>query len=132
MLHLRVIHNEEDHKQFVNEPQFDPIRNYARFNPKQKNWVYNVRKIYDEQEEFFLKNGESVDMIFECDFLPTEKVEIYFVIAFKGFEFVLNMAGSSIDGYKDWLTKNDNISPLYRKGSNFGYNLTPNFMKNEK
>lgn len=132
MLHLRVIHNDSDHEQFVNESQFDPIRNYSRFNSKQVNWVYHVRKIYDEHEKFYLKNGKSVDMVFECDFFSTKKIELYFVIAFKGFEFVLNMAGSSIEGFIEWLNDNNNISPLYRKGSNFGYNLTPNFIKENK
>jgi len=128
MLALRLIENEESHELFVQESQFDPIREYVRINKKNENWVYHSRKIYEEDENFFLQNGKAVDMIFECDFLVTKDFEIYFVLAIKGFEFVTNLAGSSIDGFNDWLKDNDNISPLYIKGKHFGYNLTPNFL----
>lgn len=128
----RVIKTDKDLICFVNESQLDPIRNYVRYNSKNENWIYSSRKIYDENEKFYLENGKSVDMVFECDFLPTVKMELYFVFAYKGIEFVINMAGSSIEGYTEWLESNNNISPLYRKGSNFGYNLTPGFMNNNK
>jgi hypothetical protein len=39
------------------------------------------------------------------------------------------MAGSSIEGYQEWLAENNNESPLYTKGKHFGYKLTPEFMK---
>lgn len=129
MLAQRVIKTDKDLIDFANETQLDSIRNYVRYNTNNENWVYSSRKIYDENEKFYLKNGKSVDMIFECDFLPTDKMELYFVFAYKGIEFVINMAGSSIEGFKEWLELNNNISPLYRKGSNFGYNLMPDFMK---
>ncbi|MGI9652482.1 HNH endonuclease [Chryseobacterium sp. RLHN22] len=130
MLALRVIKTNKDLIDFVNEPQFDKIRNYVRSNPKNENWVYSSRKIYSENEKFYLKDGKSVDMIFECDFLPTNRQELYFVFVYKGIEFVINMAGSSIDGYLEWLKLHNDISPLYREGSNFGYDLTPEFLKN--
>jgi transcription elongation factor Elf1 len=129
MLALRVIKDSEDHNDFANEIQLDPIRNYVRYNHKNENWVYHTRKLYEEDEKFYFKNGESADMIFECDFLPTKKTEIYFIIAFKGIEFTINMAGSSIEGYQEWLAENNNESPLYTKGKHFGYKLTPEFMK---
>jgi len=132
MLALNVIKNEKDLLDFVNEQQFDTLRNYVRYNNKRENWVYSSRIIYDENEKFYLEDGNTVDMIFECDFLATEKFEIYFIFAYKGIEFVINMAGSSIDGYLEWLEKNNNISPLYRKDSNFGYKLTPDFIKNNR
>lgn len=133
MMALRILENDKnDQDFFAQEPALDPIRNYARFNQKNENWIYNSRKIYEEDENFYLENGESVDMVFECDFLGTEDREMYFVIAFKGVEFVINMAGSSIEGYEKWLKKNNNISPLYRKGKHFGYKLTPDFMKEKK
>ena len=113
----------------IDEEGLQLIRNYVRYNSKNENWVYSVRKIYEEDENFYLENGKSVDMVFECDFLYTNKMELYFVIAFKGVEFVINMAGSSIDGYKRWLKENNNVSPLYDKGKGFGYALTPNFLK---
>ena len=130
MMAMRILEDDKfDQDYFAEEEALDPIRNYVRYNNKNENWVYSSRKIYEEDEDFFLENGKPVDMVFECDFLMTEKRELYFVIAFKGIEFTLNMAGSSIDGYKKWLIDNNNISPLYRKGANFGYKLTPNFIK---
>ncbi|WP_178989643.1 HNH endonuclease [Winogradskyella schleiferi] len=133
MMALRMLENSKiDQDFFAEELALDPIRNYVRFNQQNENWIYSSRKIYEENEKFFLKNGESVDMVFECDFLGTKDREMYFVIAFKGVEFVINMAGSSIEGYEKWLKENDNISPLYSKGKHFGYNLTPNFMKEKK
>ncbi len=131
MLALRVIENySKEQNLFATETQLEPIREYARFNSKNENWIYHSRKIYEEDEKFYLENGDSFDMVFECDFLATKEMEIYFIIAFKGIEFVINMAGSCLDGYKKWLIENNEISPLYSKGSHFGYNLTPKFMIN--
>ncbi len=129
MLASTVIKNDQDQLRFVNETQFDPIRNYVRYNHKNEYWLYHSRKIYEQNEKFFLDSGESADMIFECDYLFTKKDEVYFVIAIKGIEFVINLGGPSIDGYKEWLTENKNLSPLYREGKDFGYNLTPAFLR---
>lgn len=130
MIALRILtQNRDNQNLLVEEAALDPVRKYARFNTKNENWIYSSRKIYEEDESFFLENGKSVDMVFECDFLATQEGELYFVIAIKGVEFVLNMAGSSIDGYENWLKENDNISPLYSKGKHFGYKLTPNFLR---
>ncbi|MDB5006051.1 MAG: hypothetical protein JWP45_444 [Mucilaginibacter sp.] len=116
----------------IDESQLDPLRNYVRFNHKNENWIYHVRKIYSEDEPFFMADDKTVDMVFECDYLATELNELYFIIAFKGIEFTLNLAGSCVDGYEEWLKQNNNISPLYRHGANFGYHLTPDFIKNNK
>lgn len=130
MIALRLLmQNRNDQDLLAEEPALDPVRNYARFNSKNEKWVYSSRKIYEEDESFFLENGKSVDMVFECDFLVTKEGELYFVIAIKGIEFALNMAGSSIEGYENWLRENNHISPLYSKGRHFGYKLTPNFLK---
>ena len=129
---LNFAKTKEELALLVDEEQLDPIRNYVRFNPKNETWVYHTRKIYDEHENFFLADGKSVDMVFECDFLMTENIEVYFIIAFKGVEFVINMAGSSVDGYLDWLKQHNNVSPLYRKGRHFGYKLTPEFLIKDK
>lgn len=130
MMALRILeHDKNDQNIFAEEHALDPVRNYARYNQQNENWIYSSRKIYEEDESFFLENGESMDMVFECDFIATQEEELYFVIAIKGIEYVLNMGGSSIEGYEKWLKENDNISPLYSKGKHFGYKLTPNFLK---
>ncbi len=114
------------------ETQLDSIREYVRYNQRQENWKYHARKIYSENEAFFKDSGDSVDMVFECDFLFTKASELYFVIAFKGFEFVINMAGDSIEGYLKWLEENQNRSPLYTEEKHFGYGLTPGFEKKNR
>lgn len=129
---LRFIEEKTPLDHLIDEEQLDPLRNYIRFNPKNENWIYHVRKIYQEDEQFYMGDGKSVDMVFECDYLATELFELYFVIAFKGIEFVLNMAGSCVDGYIDWLKQNKDKSPLYRAGANFGYQLTPDFLVNKR
>jgi hypothetical protein len=39
--------------------------------------------------------------------------ECYFVLAIFGVEYVINIAGPSIDGYRQWLKENNEKSPLY-------------------
>ncbi len=130
MLFLRLARNDLETREFlIDAENLNPIRNYIRYNHKNENWIYSVRKIYDEDERFYLGSGKSVDMVFECDFLYTKQMELYFIIAFKGVEFAINMAGDSIEGYQKWLTDNNNISPLYANGKHFGYKLIPEFLK---
>jgi len=121
-----------DQNKFADEISLDPLRNYARYNPKNENWIYSVRKIYEEDEKFYTEDGNCLDVIFESAFLQTDEMEMYFIIAFKGVEFVINTAGSSIYGYEKWLKNNDNISPLYSEGKRFKNKLTPNFKINKK
>ncbi len=130
MFAVKAVNNKEYLNYLINENQFDPVRNYVRRNLKNENWNYNVRKIYEENEKFYFPDGKSMDMVFECDFLNTNQSEWYFIIAYKGFEFVINLEGESIDGYKNWLNENNNISPLYREGRFFSNGLVPGFKKN--
>lgn len=129
MLFLRLSGNDLDTREFlIDEENLNPLRNYVRYNSNNENWIYSVRKIYEENEKFFLNNEKPVDMIFECDFIYTKEMELYFVIAFKGVEFVINMAGDSIDGYQKWLKDNNHQSPLYANGKSFASKLTPEFL----
>lgn len=129
MFASKLMNNKEYLFQFVNDDQFDTIRNYIRYNKTKCPWLYYSRKIYDQDEKFYLESGETADIIFESDFLFTSKRELYFIIAIKGIEFTINLVGPSIDGYEEWLIENGNISPLYREGTSFGINLTPNFLR---
>lgn len=38
--------------------------------------------------------------------------EIYFIIALWGIEFAINMGGSEIVGYEEWLKNHNNQTPL--------------------
>jgi len=97
----------------VDEEQFDPIREYARFDRSKDIWLYNSRIVYDEKEKFYSHEGECFDRLYEYDFFFTKHGETYFVLIIKGYEFVINMAGSDIEGYTNWLLENDNKCPLY-------------------
>ncbi len=113
LMALRVLSsNRNEQNIFAKEEALNPIRNYVRYNHKEENWVYNVRKIYEENDLVLNDNNEYVDMLFEMEFLATNEGEMYFVIAIKGIELVINIAGSSVDGYKNWLKNNNDISPL--------------------
>ncbi|ETZ19149.1 hypothetical protein N824_10425 [Pedobacter sp. V48] len=113
MMAHRLMGHAEGLGYLIDEVQLDPIREYARYNHKRENWVYHSRKIYEENEQFIQENGAVLDKVFECDFLSTKFNEMYFVLAYKGIELVLNMAGSSLEGYIKWLEENNNLSPLY-------------------
>ena len=76
-------------------------------------WAYSKRKIY-EQDSPHVEH----QIIYEWDILAIgthEAAEFYFVVAFFGMEYAINLAGSSVDGYKNWLSENNDISPLLKK-----------------
>lgn len=130
ILALMLIGNNRKHQnEFADGDWLEPVRNYARYNPKNENWPYSVRKIYAENEKFYRNDGSHVGMLFECDFLYTSDLELYFVIAIKGVEYVINMGGDSIEGYEEWLIANNHESPLYRYHGNARHGYIPEFMK---
>lgn len=108
----------------IDDQQFDTIRNHARMGTT-KGWPCSIRRIYATDTQWEFSGGEKSQIIHECDFLfPNAREdelkennyiqsELYCVIALWGIEFAINMGGPEIDGYKDWLIKHDNISPLY-------------------
>lgn len=106
------------HSFIINNTDFDSIRDYVRYNKSRETWNYHVRKIYNEEEKFYFGgnalNPEVVDMLFEFDFLITNRSEGYFTIVIKGYEFTINIGGESIEGYLEWLAENDNLCHLYR------------------
>jgi hypothetical protein len=113
----------------TDEVEFDPVRNYVRYNISKESWIYNIRRIYSENEIFYGPNGKIYDRLYEYDFLRTEHNELYFILCLKGYEFVVNMAGSSLDGYLDWLLKNNNQSPLYVSSETLPDSTKPEFKK---
>lgn len=98
--------------QMIDDEQLDPIRNWARYARGSKDWVFSERRIYDEDHKHsrFEKPSQVIN---EWDFLTTKRDEMYFVIAVFGVEYALNMAGSCVEGYQEWLDENDQKSPLY-------------------
>ena len=53
------------------------------------------------------------ELMHEFGFLYPEIMEMCFVFVCFGIEYVINLVGPEIEGYKKWLKKNDNKSPLY-------------------
>lgn len=111
----RISKNENWNEAIVEDAQFDPIRQFARFAKRGECWDYSKRKIYDDYS-FKLHNGEMEQILLEWDLLltePGECTEVYFVLAVFGTEYAINVAGSSMYGYSKWLESNSNKSPLY-------------------
>lgn len=120
----------------IDDQQFDAIRNHARLGIPRE-WIYSIRRIYATDTQWKLNDGENYQIIHECDFLlpnigevelkrDNVQSELYCIVALWGIEFAINMGGPEIDGYNDWLSKHDNISPLYfgKNQSKELFNLT--------
>lgn len=102
---------------------FKALRTHVRYDGR-KIWDYSARRIYSRAEAY--KGDPQSSISWEFDFLFIPNGEVYFVIAMFGIEYAINMAGSSIEGYNEWLKNNNNISPLYisdkqRKENYMGY-----------
>ncbi len=120
----RLQNSEQLLEEFIDDVQMDSLRNHVRLG-KEKVWDCNVRRIYKSTN--YWRDGSS-DEIYqitnEYDFLVTDEDEWYFVIALFGIEFSINIGGTSIDGYKKWLLKHDNVSPLhFGKNENLHYSI---------
>ena len=89
---------------------FKPLRMYVRFDSR-KMWKYSSRRIYSRARSY---NGDpNTHVNWEYDFLFLPNGEVYFIIAMHGIEYAINMGGSTIEGYIDWLKRNNGVSPLY-------------------
>ncbi|MFC3676635.1 HNH endonuclease [Ferrovibrio xuzhouensis] len=108
----------------IDDPQLDPLREYARYGNGEKYWPVHIRRIYSENA-YILDGEERYLITHESDFLFTSpesrlpdgsiSSEVYFIIALFGVEFSINLGGPEIDGYLKWLQKNNSKSPLYQK-----------------
>lgn len=99
----------------IDHPQFDPIRDYARFG-RGPTWPVLSRRIYDEEATTLPASGVPQQTIYETDLLLTPSGEGYVVICLFGVEHTINLAAPSIDGYRAWLAANAGRSPLYPDG----------------
>lgn len=107
----------------IDDHQLDSIRNHARIGQPKK-WPCNIRRIYSANADWQI-GGENSQIIYECDFLLPNVVEsasrednyiqteIYFIVALWGIEFAINLGGPEIDGYGQWLSNHNDLSPLY-------------------
>lgn len=112
----RIIDSDGWNDYIVEHKQFDAIRNYARRPKRGEIWKYSKRRIYEVDNNQKVIDGIDYQVINEWDILiigNSEEAEYYFVIAIFGMEYAINIGGSNIDGYKEWLKKHDHASPLY-------------------
>lgn len=115
-LAFRWLKNKGWNEYIVGHEQLDEIRNFARCPKRNEIWEYSKRRIYDEDSSQKTIGGVGYQVLNEWDILVTGDIdnsEFYFVLAIFGMEYAINLGGNGMDGYKAWLEKNDNISPLY-------------------
>lgn len=96
----------------TDEPQLDPIRNFARRGHPQE-WPHHARRIYEPHRAVTDTKGNAVQTVHEFDFLVTPANEWYFVFALFGLELTINIGGPTVEGYASWLQAHEGISPLY-------------------
>lgn len=106
--------------ELVNKTELDELRNYARRGNPNLIWPVSIRQIYARD---FLFPADSISnrhqILHEWTILVTPKTgrhEYYAVIAIFGVEFVVNLAGPELDGWKRWLSRNKGATPLYPEG----------------
>ena len=110
---LRLVKYPEGLTYLVDEPQFDPVRNYARRGEGKETWPFSIRRIYPADHPHPGPGGAREQVVFEWDILRTEASEYYFVLAIFGVEFAINLGGAEITGYEQWLHQHSGRSPLY-------------------
>ena len=104
----------------VDNKGLDELRNYTRYGSSKIIWSFHQREIYPAEALFYSEeDGEYYDIPHEFTLLYTEEKELFFVIAIFGIEYVIDMSTSDISGYNNWLSKNNNKSPLYMNGIKF-------------
>lgn len=101
--------------EIINKKELDQLRNYARYGSG-KFWKYSQRRIYDEEDRFtdHIYHPEPYEILHEIEFLYLDCQVMYFVIVIFGIEYVINLGGSELELYFDWLKKNNYISPVRR------------------
>ena len=105
-----------DTEGIVDTEFFDNIRNYARYGTNYPEWPYNQRHIFPEKTLMqHPETNEWVQAGFGCCWFMNKRRETLFAFLFYGIEFVINVGGPSILGFKEWLKDHGNISPLVER-----------------
>jgi hypothetical protein len=95
---------------------YDNARTYARYGTNFPEWPYSQRRIFPEETLMrHPDNGEWVQAGFGCCWFMNKRRETLFAFCFYGIEFVINVGGPSIRGYKEWLEDHGNISPMVER-----------------
>jgi hypothetical protein len=113
---FRFLKIDSDISKLIDNPHFDLIRNFARFGSGIKEWPYSRRSIFPMDTQMrHPETGEWVQAGFGHDLFITTRRETYFVFLIYGVEFVINTGGPSLNGYEEWLTQNNYISPMIER-----------------
>ena len=115
-LALKLFDTEGGISEVVEKSELNPLREYARRGTPASFWPYHSRPLYPPDFLFVESESEPCEVLHEWTFLYTEGYELYFVLAFFGIEYAINMGGPYIDGYTRWLTEKSGNSPLYPNG----------------
>ena len=97
------------------------LREYARYG-KGEYWQYSQRRIasegdlvYNQEEDKIYERLHQMTLfVKEYEHLPNgcALAEIYFVMKIAGIEYAICISDPDISGYKQWVSENENQSPL--------------------
>jgi hypothetical protein len=107
--------NDGWNEEIVDKKEIDELRNYIRFGSKPKFWEYNIRKIYNESDVFWVKNSSSkkYEILHEFNFKYSNEDELFFIVVIFGIEYVISINNPKIIGYQRWLMENNFESPIH-------------------
>lgn len=106
----------------IDHKGLDLLRNYVRYGDNNILWPIHQRELYPADALFFSEEENTYyDVPHEFTLLYTEKKELFLVLAIFGIEYTINIGGPELDGYIEWLQKNENNSPLYPEGVEFRF-----------
>lgn len=101
------------YEEVIDIQELDSLRNFVRYGDMTNQpWEYSEREIYIEDKIFHEKN-EHYQVLHEFTFLQTDEDETIFIFALFGTEYAISLDRKIIQGYRDWLAKNNQKSPLY-------------------
>jgi len=114
VLAFRFLKIESGLDEVIDKPELDQLRKFTRYGTPEVQWPYYKRRIYPEDKKYYEEGYGSFEILHEFNLLYTETNELYLILAIFGIEYGINYGGPEIDGYIDWLKKNDYKSYLYK------------------
>jgi hypothetical protein len=101
--------------EFISQNNLDALRQYARYGIGTF-WPYHQRRIYTEEDRFMNIDiqPEPYEILHEMDFLMTSLEHIYLILVIMGVEYVIRLNIPEIESYQQWLTANNDRSPVRR------------------
>jgi hypothetical protein len=119
ILALRGVDIEGWNEEVANKAELDEIRAYVRRGRPGFVWPVHMRRIYPAEHQFADDIDPEFQVLHEFDLLfipandPAAGGEYYAVIAILGFECAINLGGTELDGYLQWIDANNGKSYLY-------------------